>query len=239
MRLTWIFLATVLFLTTCSWEETLVFQDFQSFQSYHRGDRFPFVHTQESHGVRFYLRYLPADALLADELRRATREREKILIRKEGAAGVGQRCTAAEWEALRKRQETYRESVYFRLTIGFEDEDRDLVFHRMKSSMGDYHHWLHSLQFGLKSKVFLENAQGERVALAAYHFERSFGLRKSRDFLLVFPADLAFKAFKDRASFTLVIREFGLKTGLVRLRPSWRIPKIRVELPPLTPTLQS
>jgi hypothetical protein len=101
--------------------------------------------------------------------------------------------------------------LYFHLSIGFEDQSRDLVYDKMRAGRQAYSEWLQKLTFEMNEFIYLETASGDSIPPDLCHMERSYGLHKTRSFLLMFSLPL----HNDRKDQKLVLRlkEFGLGTG--------------------------
>ena len=78
-----------------------------------------------------------------------------------------------------------------------------------------YSQWLQKLMFALQESIYLQTPTMDEVPLGMYHMERTFGLRKSRTFLLVFPAEINGQNLLDADNdwLKLHVEEFGLGTG--------------------------
>ncbi|MGH7596455.1 MAG: hypothetical protein ACREOI_08885 [bacterium] len=103
--------------------------------------------------------------------------------------------------------------LYFHLSIGFEDQSKDLVYDKMRAGRQAYSAWLQKLMFEMKDFIHLETASGDSIPPDLCRMERSYGLHKSRSFLLMFPSPLQ-NDRKDQ-KLTLRLREFGLGTGQI------------------------
>lgn len=117
----------------------------------------------------------------------------------------------------------YDKSLYFHLSIGFEDQSKDLVYDKMRGGREAYSTWLQKLMFEMKEFIHLKTASGDSIPPDLCHMERSYGLHKSRSFLLMFPSPLlnGHKVQK----LTLRLREFGLGTGQMSFKV--KIPAMR------------
>lgn len=105
----------------------------------------------------------------------------------------------------------FREMVYFRLTIGYVDDKQDLVFQGAASRNIGYSEWLQRLSYNMSDYISLYTAEENEIPLGSYQLIRTFGLRKDRTLLLTFPAKYLTEEI------TLVIKEFGLGTGQIKL----------------------
>lgn len=103
-----------------------------------------------------------------------------------------------------------REMVYFRLNIGYENK-QDLIFQGAASKNLGYSEWLQRLSYHMSDYISLYTTDGNEVPLSSYQLIRAFGIRKDRTLLLAFPAKYVTEET------TLVIKEFGLGTGQIRL----------------------
>ncbi len=135
---------------------------------------------------------------------------DSLLSQKEKETSISQLT-----DKLEKNRSNYENSIYFKLTIGFEDESKDIVYESMKMGYTNYNEWLQKLLFSLKGNIFLENSIIKKVPLSLYHMERSFGTTKYRNMLLAFPKELnkinLLSHNVDKME--IHIKEFGLNIG--------------------------
>jgi hypothetical protein len=109
------------------------------------------------------------------------------------------------------------------LSIGFEDHSKDLIYDKMRAGREAYSAWLQKLTFEMKDFIHLETASGDSIPPDLCHMERSYGLHKSRSFLLMFPSPLQ-NGRKDQ-KLTLRLKEFGLGVGQMSFQV--KIPAVR------------
>lgn len=138
------------------------------------------------------LQYLPHDYLVYKEL---------------GGLSVDQKSL----DSLRK---TYQDSWTFKLTIDPVDiTDFDITWMNV-ANYEEYCDRIYSLAFEIKEMIVLSSA-GIKLYPSLMNFERSYGLKKSRDFILVFERP---ENFEEKMSFSFIdeifetgISKFGFK----------------------------
>ena len=217
------------------------FSDVDKFVEYINGEESPFVKTISKEGVKVTVNFLPADGLLIPSYRKlakinsdTTLEQEKRQKRKEKIPHAKtqrsqrknisslekQKTKEKIREQIKKNKEIYNRSLYFQLTIGYEDETKDIVFERMKYGFDQYSEWLQKLAFRLKEYIYLKTELIDEIPVDTYHMERTFGMTKYRKILIMFP-----KRFNDidllngdNEYIELVMDEFGLGAGKLRFR---------------------
>ncbi len=106
---------------------------------------------------------------------------------------LGDTATSEEKEkAVAEAQSMYKNGVYFMVTIGYEDNKRDI----MNEQIANFSAWSDNLQkfyFGMKEYINLSTEQDDDIKLSVYDFQNTFGYTKDRKMLLCFP-----KEFNDR-----------------------------------------
>lgn len=206
-------------LTILGCNKTKTFNDLENFEKYVKGDNSPYLQTISKSGRKVSLRYMPTDAMMINSYRQylevRTKLQEDTLLSKEQRIS---KLDDAKNEVLR-RKNTYDQSLYFHLTIGFEDDSKDIVYDKMQKGYEAYSHWLQKLMFNLQQYIYLQTAAIDEIPLGLYHMERTFGMRKSRTFLLMFPAQFNEQHVSDPDNdwLKLRIKEFGLGTGTLTL----------------------
>ena len=183
----------VLVLAVSSWAGARPYSDVEEYRRYVWGDAWPHRATAEVRDVRFEARYLSPDAVALPALARGAAEASEV-----------------------RRQASRATTLHLRIEpVGQSD---DLVFERLRrSGKRAYDAWLNRLLFGMADYVELDVDGGQPIPLGAYHMERTFGVGgdPGRSFFLTFPEHAAEALVTGTAD--LVVREFGLRTGSVRL----------------------
>lgn len=205
-------------------DNTKTFNDIDEFEKYVKGDNSPYLQTVTQNGIKVSLRYMPTEAMMINEYRHFLESREKLL--KDNLLSKEQQKSKLNnlKNELLERKKAYGQSIYFHLTIGYEDESRDIVYEKMRFGHGAYSEWLQKLMFALQESIYLETHSIPDIPLNMYHMERTFGMRKSRTFLLVFPVQ--FNGHNvlggDNEWLKLRVNEFGLGTG--QLTFTYKVP---------------
>jgi hypothetical protein len=193
------------------------FTDLDQYKKYVQGEDYPYLQTIEKNGVKVELRYLPVDILLTSSYASYMKKKETLTGDKTKPELQHQEKLGKLWEDIKKRREGFDQSIYFQLKIGYVD-NKDIVYESMGQGFQSYSEWLQKLLFNLTEYIDLKTALMEEVPLIDYHFERSFGMTKYRTIMLVFP-----KTFndvdllkKEKEQLTIRLKEFGLKTGILK-----------------------
>jgi hypothetical protein len=191
------------------------FDSLDQFEKYLKADSSPYLRTITENGVIVSLRYMPADALMVNSIRQFLDEKERLLKNPQLSAEQRTANINSLKTELLKRRETYQRSIYFYLTIRYEDPTRDIIYEKMKGGHEAYNTWLQKLMFGLKDNIYLQPASMDEIPLDQYHMERTFGLDKSGSFILVFPSEFNGRKVLDPENkwLQLHLEEFGLATG--------------------------
>lgn len=215
--LIWIFL-----LLGCSKAKT--FNDLDEFEKYIKGDGSPYLQTVTKNGIVVSLRYITTEAMMLSAYRQYLETREKLI--EDTSLSKEQRINKLNdvKKELLKQKGTYEQSLYFHLTIGYEDTSKDIVYEKMKVGYGTYSQWLQKLMFSLKEYVSLQSDAIGKIPLDMYHMERTFGMRKSRTFLLMFPVNFNKQDVlaSENKWLELRVKEFGLGSGMLTF--SFKLP---------------
>ncbi|RMG28781.1 MAG: hypothetical protein D6732_18220 [Methanobacteriota archaeon] len=200
------------------------FDSLDEFEHYIKGEDSPYVQSVVRNGVRITVRYLPAEALMIPAYRRFLREKKVLLA--DTSLNEDQRIQWLDQEKakLEQQKRMYERGIYFSLTIGFVDPSKDIVYHRMQRSFSEYSQWIRKLMFQLHEYIYLRTPAIDEIPLNTYHMERTFGLRKDRTFLLLFPDEFNGQKLISGSNrqLALVLREFGLGVG--RLKFEFNVP---------------
>ena len=183
----------VLVLAVSSWAGARPFVDAEEYRSYVWGDAWPHRAGVDVRDVRFEARYLHPDAVALPALAQGATNASDV-----------------------RRQASKVTTLHLRIEpVGQRD---DLVFERLRrSGKRAYDAWLNRLLFGMADYVELDVEGGQPIPLGAYHMERTFGVGggPGRSFFLTFPEHATEPLVA--GAIDLVIREFGLGTGSIRL----------------------
>jgi len=190
------------------------FTDIDEYEKYVRSDDSPYVQHVIKNGVKVRVRYLPTDVLLIQNYRHY-KELEKQM-RSDTSLTPAQREQAlreAQHE-IRTARETYNNSLYITMTIGYEDGKRDIEYERTEGAT-DYGSWLDRLLFRMNEYIFIETPTIHEVPLALYNMDRSFGITKDRSFLLMFARHFNEQDLLEKKNswIKLHVKEFGSGTG--------------------------
>lgn len=197
--------------------EKKVFNDIEAFQSYVTRSESPFQIKEQKGDVQFTLQYLPTELVM----KTGYKELENAKDRKNKAGDQGTPVKQLV-EDLETQRSHFSKNLYFKLTIGFSDQNRDLVY----SKGGSYSDWLQKLLFSMDEYLEMETTELEEVTLLHYRMERTYGMTSSRTFLLVFPKAFNDKKVLDAEKITIKLEEFGLGTGPIHFSFELPFPKI-------------
>ncbi len=202
---------------------TKTFDDPDRFEQYVTSDIGPFVQSKAFEHVTVNARFATPEVMALSATKRLAEARAQLVSDTETPDSVKARRLADLKERATERKKQYGSSLYFYLTI--EPKEGDLVYSSLENQgFGAYQQWIRKLLFGLQEKITLTTDTVEEVPLSVYRMDRTFGMSKSRTFLLAFPS--AFNASDLTSSpVTLVIEEFGLRTG--RIRFTFDIPTLQ------------
>ncbi|RMF60084.1 MAG: hypothetical protein D6748_04885 [Calditrichaeota bacterium] len=202
------------------------FHNLEEFEHYIKSKDSPYVKTIVKNGIRITVRYMPTEAMMIPHYRRYLRKQKNInrntTLNKKQLAEILQK----EKTVLKKQEEKYNQSLYFILNIAYEDPSKDIIYQKMQRGFGEYSRWLQKLLFHLKDYIYLQTPTMEEIPLDTYHLERTYGLRKDRTLLLMFPAEFSNHSLLSPVNreLTMVIKEFGLGVG--RLKFEFELPSM-------------
>ncbi len=189
------------------------FDDLDAYEKYVKGEESPYRQTQVVNGVKASLLYLPTDAIMCNYYRNYLGEIKAAENDSSVSSAEKKKLIAEKKKEIEEIKKTFSNSVYFNLTLGYEDETKDLEYASMQQGFDVYSKWLNKLLFGLNEHIYLKTPELDEVPLVTYEMERSFGMTKSRNFLLVFPAEFNEKKILESNWIKVKIKEFGLATG--------------------------
>ncbi|NOG99254.1 MAG: hypothetical protein HND52_14960 [Ignavibacteriae bacterium] len=208
-----ILLCTLLIISSCRESYDTV----EEYEKYIRSEEYPYLKTVVENGVKFQLRYMPADAMMITHYKHFEETKAKISLDSLLTKEVRDQRINEEVTRIKKTRDNYENALYFMLTIGYEDESKDLVYSSMQSGFSNYSNWLQKLLFSLNEYIYLQTPEIEEVPFSIYHMERNYGMMKTRNFLLSFP-----KEFNDikilnssNEEVKVVIDDFGFGTGKI------------------------
>jgi hypothetical protein len=226
LRMCLLFVCLGLFCSGCSREKTV--HNSEELEKYVKGKDWPDVQTLVRNGVKVSVRYMPSEALLLPQYKRYE-EMEQTLA-KGGTKSKTMRDSLLQdaRNKIAQAKAMYDNSLYFSMTIGYEDSTRDIEYDRMKEGFTAYSSWMQKLAFGLKEYVTLETETTGEVPLDIYDMQRTFGITKDRTFLLVFPRKFNEQEVLSSKNKEIILwlKEFGLATG--ELRFSFDLPLMTV-----------
>ncbi|MCB9234602.1 MAG: hypothetical protein H6581_23300 [Bacteroidia bacterium] len=202
------FWLTCIFLFGC--QQTL--EDPAEFARLIRGPQSPYLRETRNGDFQFSSNFLPAEVLISEELSNY----------KNSLGAVGESTQKTLKQRIQIELDSYHDFLYFSLHIR-PLQGSDLVY-----GNSDFFDRLNFLMFGLDEFISLQTNEGEEIPLENYSMDRTFGLTGGRTFLLAFPATWNGNKLEDSGKLTLVLKEFGLQTGEVRL--SWNPPFNDVKL---------
>ncbi len=189
------------------------FDNIEEYEKFIKGEDYPYLKTETKKGIKVSARYMPTDGMLLHYYKSYETDYAKTLTDTTLTAEQIQDKIENLKTELTKQRKAFPNSIYFILTIGFEDESRDIIYDAMNTGFDNYSEWLQRLSFGMKEFIYLKTPKAGKVPLAIYDMERTFGMTKSRSLLLNFPKEFnETRLLKDK-ELKLVIKEFGLHTG--------------------------
>lgn len=225
-----LFLAILILIIGCTNEKS--FSNLDEFEEYVYSDESPYLKKIVKNGIKMSLLYMPTEVMMIRHYRRYSEEKERIIS--DSLLGEREKRTSLSQlvDKLEKNRKKCENSIYYKLTVGFEDESRDIIYESMKMGYTNYSEWLQKLLFSLKTNVFFENSIIREVPLSAYHMERSFGITKSRNILLAFPKEFSKTNLlsNDVDKMKIHIKEFGLNVGSVEFVFDLPLKKIVCEI---------
>lgn len=192
------------------------FNDLEAMQNYVTRKGSPFQIKKQHGSTQFILQYLPTDLVMKttyEELEHAKNKKDTT-------------NDARSLKHLTKDLETqksyYTKNLYFKLTIGFTDQNRDLIY----SKRGSYNDWLQKLLFSMNDYLEIETNEIREIPMLHYRMERSYGMTSSRTFLLVFPKTFNHQKVLDAEKLTITLEEFGLGSGPIHFSFDLPFPNI-------------
>ncbi len=194
-----------------------VFNDIEAMQSFVTGSGSPFQIKKQKGDVQFTLQYLPTDLVM----KTSYEELENAKNRKNKADNKGNLIKQLV-EDLETQRSHFSNNLYFKLTIGFSDQNWDLVY----SKRGSYSDWLQRLLFSMNDYLEMKVNEVEEIPMHHYRMERTYGMTNSRTFLLVFPASFNQQKVLNAKRLTIQLAEFGLGSGPVYFSFELPFPKI-------------
>jgi hypothetical protein len=203
-----------------------IFHDLESLQQYVTDPAKPFLKEVTAEGVIFSLQYLPPDLMMKNRYKIFFENKEKLTKNEEIPAKKKKELVKKWVRDLEKRKAGYEKNLYFKMKIGFTKKAKDLVYgHR-----GNYSRWLNTLLFGMKNYIALETNKVGEIPLSYYHMIRTFGMTKSRSFMLVFPSHFNGEKIEQASHLSIYLEEFGLKTGLIKFNYELPFSKVSFKL---------
>ncbi len=191
------------------------FNSIEEYQAYLNSGDYPYRQTEIRSGVKITLSYMPGDALLLNQYR-LLEENKKRWLQDSTVNDMDGRIQQGKDE-IEIQKKNYQQALYFKMTIGFEDDKGDIVFKKMQQGYKDYGEWFQRLAFGLKEHIFMKTESIAEVPLDIYHMERTFGMTKDRTFLLVFPKKFNEQELLQSEQIDIVLKEFGLGAGRIKM----------------------
>ncbi len=207
-------LIAILLITGC----TKKIDSLKEYENYFYSEKSGYAQKITKKGFKLKLQYLPTDMMLVNEYKYSIAEiddalRDSTITREK----YDERIADIKEEAVKSRI-NYDKSIFFKLTIGFENDDQDIVFTTMQGGRTPYYEWLNKLLFSMNQYVFLHTEKSGKVKLSLYNMDRNFGMAKSRTFLFSFPIEFNNVKLLDQNDITLYIKEFGLHTGTITFK---------------------
>lgn len=204
------------------------FDNIDEYEKYVKGDDYPYLQTATRNGIQVSLRYMPTDAMMLQDYRNYEREyakaeRDTSLTKQELTNKIDKLT-----KKISQQRKTYFNSLYFVLTLGFEDDKNDIVYNAMNTGFDNYSDWLQQLLFGLKENIYLRTPNISKIPLSIYHMDRTYGMTKSRSLILVFPKEFNEIDLSQQRELKMIIREFGLHTG--RFVFDYKLPFTNIKL---------
>lgn len=207
---------------------TKSFNSIDEFEKYVKGNDYPHLQTINRKGIEVSLRYIPTDFIMI----RYYREYEKNLsaVKQDTTLSLVQLTSKINdmKKELEQQKESFSNSVYFYLNIGFENDKDDIVYNSMNSGFENYSEWLQRLLFGMKEYIYMKTPNAGEVPLSLYHMDRTYGLTKDRTLMLSFPTKFNDIKLLEEKNITLIIKEFGLHTG--RFVFEYKLPFKKIKL---------
>ena len=186
------------------------FDDLADFERYVKGPDYPYLQSVTKKDVTVHARFMPTEAMMVNDYRNYLQQSEYVGT--SGNSGVFNQDSMLQ--ILRDARQGYDRSIYFFVTIGYTDPNKDLEYYHLQTQgFPAYSAWMQKLLFGLSEYMTLQTAEVEEIPLNSYYMERTFGMIKSRTFILMFPREFNDQDLLQSSGLTLRIKEFGLNTG--------------------------
>jgi len=190
-------------------------QDPGVFKSEMEGDVSSTIRRVLKGDVTITMRYVPTTAILLPYYHQLA-DLEKGLSQDTALDGrTRDQILLEQKEKISKAKGMYDGSLYFAMTIGYEDSSRDIEYEKMRVGLAEYKGWINKLMFDLADYIRLESPEVSNVPLAVYSCDRTFGINRDRTFLLGFPRNVNGKNLiqKNCTAIKVVVDEFGLNVG--------------------------
>jgi len=114
-------------------------------------------------------------------------------------------------------------NLYFQLTVRAKGNYPELhELHALDGPISN-REWLQKLMFGLKKDIFLISGSADTTKLAMYQMENIYGIKASKNFLLVFPRFNANNPdlLEADGPLKIKIKEFGQGSGKLTFTIPW------------------
>jgi hypothetical protein len=202
------------------------FSDIDKLEKYTAGSESPYKQTIRKNGVIISLRYIPTESIMIPFYRKYQDEIQAI--NRDITIEERNKQIQIFKKKLQSEKIQLDKSIFFCLTLGFEDGKRDIEYDSMAGGFEQYSSWTQLLQFGLNKYITLYSEKTGEIPLSFYRMERTFGITKSRDFLLTFPVQFnKIDIRKISSGLKLIIKEFGLRTGDITIDNTIKGPEIK------------
>lgn len=178
----WFALLFIVFATGCSKS----FSDPDEFETYLNSEDYPNQQTQIKNGVKITVRYQPTEAMMLLQYKSYLEDKVSVLADTTQTDSMKTATISSLFEEFEKTGAIYSKSVYFLVTMGYEDSKRDLEYEPMQKGFNVYSDWMQKLVFGMKEYVHLETALIPEIPVDVYQMDRTYGLTKDRKLLFVF-----------------------------------------------------
>ncbi len=213
-KVTSYFILLICVFTSYGCRKAKTFSDLDEFEKYVNGDSYPCLKTITRNGIKMSLRYMPTDAMMTSSFRQYIKTQEKLISAQFKKEQYTIKVNDEKKEML-KQKTMYAQSIYFYLTISYESPSKDIVFQKMRDGHESYSQWLQKLMFALQECIYLQTETIDEIPLSMYHMERTYGMKKSRTFLLLFPTQFNGQEILSTENkwVKLRVNEFSLGTG--------------------------
>ena len=193
---------------------TKSFTDLEEFEEFLNSDESSFITKIEKGDFIFTLKYMPTDAMMISSYKDF---KDKIDVMKKDSINFNQKKETFKnlKQGIDEEKKIYDQSLYFHLTIKHKD-GKDIVYDHLSWGQQDYTKWLNQLTFGLKDHLFLYTEKSSKVPMSLYQMDRTYGMMKSRSFILVFPHTFNKVSLRTERDLSFVIKEFGFHLGIIK-----------------------